>query len=420
LFFLETAISIFIGAFVLTYLTIPKIISVVEFKRLMDDPNKRSSHQSRTPTLGGVAFFYTLVFALFFIRGRDIFDEGFYIIPGLTILFIVGLKDDLVVISPGAKLIAQSFAVIFILANPSFTIHSLNGFLNINEIPYYLYLIIGGFMMLTIINSYNLIDGIDGLASVVGIVILVLYTTIFYLTEEYFFALLSITLNASLMAFLGFNLSSDKKIFMGDTGSLIVGFIISILTLKFLALRPTAYTELPFLLENAPLIAISILIVPLFDTARVFAIRIANNKAPFSPDRNHTHHVLIDYWGLSHKQASFIIGCFNLLFVMLFIVLGSTAKNLGMVIMLVSVVIILGYIFFKYNYNFATLKQKILLKRKVDKIKSRVEESNMKKKKKSKKRIEDVNQVDIVNRANGHSISDTIEGEDENPIQKNS
>lgn len=374
MFFLETAISLFIGAFLLTYLTIPKIIKVVEFKRLMDSPNQRSSHSMRTPTLGGVSFYYTLVFALFFIHGRAAFNEAIYIIPGLTILFIVGLKDDLVVISPGAKLMAQICAIAFILANPSFTIESLNGFLNIHEIPYYLYLGIAGFMMLTIINSYNLIDGIDGLASVVGIVILVIYTTIFYLTGEYFFALISITTNASLMAFLGFNLSSDKKIFMGDTGSLMVGFVISILTLKFLALRPTAYVDLPFHLENAPIIAISILIVPLFDTARVFAIRIANKKGPFSPDRNHTHHVLIDYWGLSHKQASFIIGCFNLLFVMLFIVLGSTAKNFGMVLMLVSVVLFLGYIFFKYNYNFATLKQKILLKRKVDKFKGKAPE----------------------------------------------
>ncbi len=386
--FLETAVSIFIGSFLLTYLTIPKIIGVVEYRRLMDSPNHRSSHRSRTPTLGGVSFFYTLIFAFFFIKGWTTLNEGMYIIPGLTILFIVGLKDDLVVISPGAKLMAQVLAIAFILANPSFTIHSLNGFLNINEIPYYLFLIIGGFMMLTIINSYNLIDGIDGLASVVGIVIMVIYTTIFYLTKEYFFALVSITMNACLMAFLGFNLSSDKKIFMGDTGSLIVGFVISILTLKFLALRPHVYTELPFLLENAPLIAISILIVPLFDTARVFAIRIANKKAPFSPDRNHTHHVLIDYWGLSHRQASFIIGCFNLLFVMLFIVLGSTAKNLGMVIMLVTVVVALGYIFFKYNYSFATLKQKIILKRQVNRIKAKVEDSNGKKKKARKMDIE--------------------------------
>lgn len=382
MYFLETAVALFIGAFLLTYLTVPKIIGVVEYKRLMDNPNQRSSHKLKTPTLGGVSFFYTLIFALFFIKGRDLFDEAIYIIPGLTILFIVGLKDDLVVLSPGSKLLAQILAIAFILANDSFTIYSLNGFLNIHEIPYYLYLAIGGFIMLTIINSYNLIDGIDGLASIVGIVIMIIYTTIFYLTEEYFYSLISITLNASLMAFFGFNISSDKKIFMGDTGSLIVGFVISILTLKFLALKPSVYSELPFLLENAPLIAISILIVPLFDTARVFAIRIANRKSPFSPDRNHAHHVLIDFWGLSHKQASFIIGCFNLVFVILFIMLGSTAKNLGMVIVLVSVVIFLGYIFFKFNYNFTTLKQKIILRKKVDQIKSKVDDSNKKRKKK--------------------------------------
>ncbi|MBT8188327.1 MAG: undecaprenyl/decaprenyl-phosphate alpha-N-acetylglucosaminyl 1-phosphate transferase [Croceitalea sp.] len=383
MFFLETAIVLFIGAFVLTYLTIPKIIGVVEYKRLMDDPNKRSSHQQKTPTLGGISFFYTLIFALFFIYGRAEFNEPIYIIPGLTILFIVGLKDDLVVLSPGSKLIAQIMAISFILVNPSFTIESFNGFLNIYEIPYYLYLLIGGFLMVTIINSYNLIDGIDGLASVVGIVIMVIYTTIFYLSEEYFFALIAITANACLMAFFGFNVSSDKKIFMGDTGSLIVGFVISILTLKFLALKPDAYSDLPFLLENAPLIAISILIVPLFDTARVFTIRIANKKGPFSPDRNHTHHILIDYWGLTHKQASFIIGCFNILFVILFIILGSKAKNLGMVIMLVSVVIFLAYIFFQYNYNFTTLKQKILLKRKLASLKKKGE------KQESKKTVED-------------------------------
>ncbi|MFK7812760.1 MAG: undecaprenyl/decaprenyl-phosphate alpha-N-acetylglucosaminyl 1-phosphate transferase, partial [Maribacter sp.] len=111
--FLETAILLFIGSFLLIYLTIPKIIKVVEYKRLMDDPNQRSSHVNKTPTLGGVSFFYTLIFALFFIKGWPSFEESIYIIPGLTILFIVGLKDDLVVISPGAKLITQIFAIAF-------------------------------------------------------------------------------------------------------------------------------------------------------------------------------------------------------------------------------------------------------------------------------------------------------------------
>ncbi len=344
----------------------------MEYKNLMDNPNKRSSHVKITPTLGGVSFFYTLIFALFFLKEWSNYNESIYFIPGLTILFIVGLKDDLVILSPYTKLAAQLLSIVFILSNEGFMIHSLNGFLGINEIPVYLFYGVGGFLMLTIINAYNLIDGIDGLAAIVGIIILIIYATIFYITQEYFFALLCLTLNGSLIAFLSFNLSSNKKIFMGDTGSLIVGFVISVLTLKFLALSPEAYDSLPFLLENVPLIAISILIVPLFDTARVFTIRLANKKSPFSPDRNHTHHILIDYFKISHQQASFIIGGFNLIFVILFIILGSSSYNFYLVIALIVTVIILGYLFYRFDYSFANIKRKIIFRKKVDSIKSEV------------------------------------------------
>ncbi|MDT0538728.1 MULTISPECIES: glycosyltransferase family 4 protein [Croceitalea] len=364
------SILFFIGSFLLTYLALPSIIKLVEDKRLMDNPNSRSSHKIKTPTLGGIAFFITLIFVLFFLRSWEINDEGIYIIPGLTILFFIGLKDDLVVLSPLTKIIAQILAVSFVLSNDSFMIETFNGFLRINEIPYYAYLVIGSFIMITIINAYNLIDGIDGLASIVGIAILILYTTIFYITKQYFFALLCVSLNGSLMAFFGYNTStsSNKKIFMGDTGSLIVGYIISILTMKFLALPAESYDELPFLLENVPLIAISIIIVPLFDTARVFAIRLADKKSPFSPDRNHMHHVIVDYLNLSHRQASFLIGGGNIFFVVLFVILGSTAKNLGMVIMLVSVSLFIGYILFRYNYSFKVLKKKIILRNLFEKL----------------------------------------------------
>jgi len=159
---------------------------------------------------------------------------------------------------------------------------------------------------------------------------------------------------------------------MGDTGSLIVGFMIAMFTLKFLALKPTAYKDLPFLLENAPLVAIGILIVPLFDTARVFTLRVLNKKGPFSPDRNHTHHILVDYLNLSHKQASFIIAGFNFIFVVILIVLGSTSSNLWMIIALVVTCVILAYIFYRLDYSFANIKRKILVKRKVDDIKSRL------------------------------------------------
>jgi UDP-N-acetylmuramyl pentapeptide phosphotransferase/UDP-N-acetylglucosamine-1-phosphate transferase len=125
---------------------------------------------------------------------------------------------------------------------------------------------------------------------------------------------------------------------MGDTGSLIVGFIVSALTMRFLALPPEKLESLPFVIENIPLIAIGILIVPLFDTARVFTIRVANKRSPFSADRNHTHHILIDYFNISHQKASLIIGAFNLVFVYLVIILGSTSYNFWVVTVIVFIV----------------------------------------------------------------------------------
>lgn len=362
----------FLIAYLITLYTIPKIIALVEYKKLMDEPNSRSSHTKQTPTLGGVSFFYTLILAVFFLRDWGYNEESIYIVPGLTILFIFGLKDDLVVLSPFSKLAAQLVSILFVLSNEGFIIHSLNGFFGIYEIHLYVYYLIGAFIMLTVINAYNLIDGIDGLAAIVGIVILISYATIFYMTKEYFFLLISLTLNGCLIAFLKYNLSNtNDKIFMGDTGSLIVGFIISILTIKFLALSPEKYDKLPFLIENIPLIAISILIVPLFDTARVFTIRIARKRSPFSADRNHTHHILIDYFKMSHKKASLIIGGFNLIFVYLFIILGSSSYNFWLSTILVITFIILGYFFYSFDYSYSNIKRKILFKRRVKKVKQK-------------------------------------------------
>lgn len=371
--FLLYPILFFVAAYAITFLTIPKIIRLVEYKNLMDNPDKRSSHSYVTPTLGGVSFFYTLVLALFFLKFWAENDEPIYIVPGLTILFIIGLKDDLVVLSPFTKLAAQLISVLFILSNESFTIYSLNGFLGIYDIPIYIYYIIGPFIMLTIVNAYNLIDGIDGLAGIVGIIILIIYATIFYMTKEYFFLLLCLALNGSLIAFLKFNISDSKeeKIFMGDTGSLIVGFVISLLTIRFLALSPEKLSDLPFLLENIPLIAISILIVPLFDTARVFTIRLANRKSPFSPDRNHTHHILVDYFKLSHRKASLVIGAFNLIFVYLFILLGGSSYNFGLVTILVITVLVLGYVFYRLDYSFSNIRRKIRFRNRMHNVKGK-------------------------------------------------
>ncbi|WP_274475279.1 glycosyltransferase family 4 protein [Mangrovimonas aestuarii] len=353
------ALLLGVGAFALTYMMLPRIIHLVSHKNLMDDPIDRSSHEKKTPTLGGVAFYITLIFGLFVLRIFDTSDEAFFMIPALTILFLIGLKDDLIVLKPSVKLGAQILASGFILLNPSFAIKSLNGFLGVYEIPYSVYLLMGLFIMIVIINAYNLIDGIDGLAGLVGIVVLSSFSCIFFLANAMFYALLCFTLIGALVAFLRFNFSKDRKIFMGDTGSLIVGFVISVLTMKFLELKPMAYSEIPFLLKNAPLIAISILIVPLLDTGRVFALRLSKKRSPFSPDRNHIHHILIDYTGMSHKKASLIISGCNLLFILLMVAISSEVGEEWGLLLLLLFIAALNYLFFRLNYSFGNLRRKL-------------------------------------------------------------
>ncbi|UNY97910.1 undecaprenyl/decaprenyl-phosphate alpha-N-acetylglucosaminyl 1-phosphate transferase [Zhouia spongiae] len=316
-------IGIFLGCFIFTLLTIPKIINVVKYKNLMDDPGSRSSHEQKTPTLGGVSFYLSFVGTLFFIRNFAVYEEAIYLMPALTIIFISGLKDDLVSISPKAKLLAQFCAIAFVLYNPSFAITSLHGFMGIGTIPQLAGAVLSAFFMIVVINAFNLIDGIDGLAAMVGLVISGAYAFIFYTINQGFFVLLCLALQGCLLAFLYYNLSVKRKIFMGDTGSLLVGFIISLLTIKLLAVPMEDSFALPFLRENTPIIIISILIVPLLDTARVFIVRILNKRSPFSADRNHLHHLFTDGLLLSHKRASFFISVLNLLFIGLIMILSN-------------------------------------------------------------------------------------------------
>ena len=352
------ATLLFTGAFLLTYFTIPKIIAVVKYKDLLDTPNSRSSHLKITPTLGGIAFYFTLMFSFFFLKEYDVARVTYNIIPGLTILFIFGLKDDLVILSPIAKLFAQVVAISLILANESFLIHSLNGFLGVKEIPYALAFFISGFLMILIINAYNLIDGIDGLAAGIGIVISFVYLIIFYFLKMDFYVYLSLIMIGTLLAFLRYNLSKYNKIFMGDTGSLIIGFILGIFTIKLLSLKNyIASSDFPLLIENIPLVALAILVVPLFDTTRVFAIRLLNKKSPFSADRNHLHHILINM-GLTHLKAAIILTASNLLFVVLFIYLASTSKQYFLIAFGILFIFIAFFILYKLKFKLSKNEEK--------------------------------------------------------------
>ena len=351
-----TALFTIVGSFTLVLYLIPKIKFIVEQRQLTDHPDHRSSHKVSTPSMAGVSFFITLLFVLILTNRWDLEGIGINLIGALTIIFALGLKDDLIVSTPKAKIGGEVLAICFILFCNCMQITSLEGFLGIHSIPFAVSSALTILMILTIINAYNLIDGIDGLASTIGIVIFSIFGFIFLVTTQYFYFLISICLIAIQLAYLRYNLSSTKKIFMGDTGSLIIGFCIGFLSLKFLSMEASLFNELSFNPENKLFVIAAIMYIPLFDTFRVIAVRLLNKKSPFSPDNNHIHHILIDS-GLSHFKSSLFLGFLNLGLAILFIFLSLYLNSFQMLWVLILTSLLLLGIFNKLKNNI-TLENK--------------------------------------------------------------
>lgn len=307
---------LFIGTFALTFYLIPKVLWVSKEKNLMATVNDRSAHVVATPSFGGVAFYITLILVLCILQSLRVNFTGNHLIAAMTILFMVGLKDDLVISTARVKLFGQITATCFVIFSPELQLTNLQGFWGVHEIPEALGFIIKALFMIALINAYNLIDGIDGLAALTGIVISGVFATIFFLAERPYFVLLSLSLAGILTAFLRFNFSrGNKKIFMGDSGSLIVGLTLGFLGLKILVMVPSIdLIEAGHNPANRFLLLGCVLFLPVFDTLRVMLIRMLRGRSPFSADRNHAHHVLLDL-GFSHKRAGFSLALTNLLII---------------------------------------------------------------------------------------------------------
>lgn len=359
--------GVFLLAFCLTWYLTPKVLWVSRMKNLMKEVNERSSHNAAIPPFGGVAFFLVLILIISVLQALRTYPTGNHLIIGLTFLFMAGLKDDLVISSARLKFVSQLFAAGFIIFSPELQLTSLYGFLGVFEIPVLLGYGLKGIIVLALINAYNLLDGIDGLAGIVGILVSLTYALVFYTSGHPYFVLISLCTTGILGAFLRFNFSREKrKIFMGDGGSLIMGFMIAFLSLKILVMKP--YEPLMregFLPENRLLFASAVLFLPIFDTLRVIVIRLINGKTPFEADRNHMHHVLLDN-GLSHKKASFILGGLNLLVILLYILLSRNLQSIGMSVTMLAVfaVVAIGFEILKRralskNFSIGTKEVKV-------------------------------------------------------------
>ncbi|MEM6963238.1 MAG: MraY family glycosyltransferase [Bacteroidota bacterium] len=308
----------FITAFTLTYFAIPSIIHIAKVKNLCDEPGERRAHTVTTPSLGGIAIFAGMIFSIVLWTPFDIFDDLQYILCGFIIIFLIGAKDDIVPISPKMKLAGELFAAGIIVWKSNVKLTSLYGVFGIYELPEMLTIPLSIFIIIVIINAFNLIDGINGLSGSIGTLISAVLGTWFYLIDEVGLALVAFALAGALIAFLKYNFT-PAKIFMGDTGSLLVGLVSSILILKFIQFHDPALItpdKQKYAVQAVPAVAIGILILPLFDTLRVFTVRVLRGRSPFSPDRNHIHHLLLDF-GFSHMQATGILVAVNIGFIAL-------------------------------------------------------------------------------------------------------
>lgn len=350
LFLSESGISIFyvkIGlgflfAFLITYFSIPTIIKISRRKNLMDEPGIRSSHLRKIPNLGGIAIFYSIGISAS-IFAYELFDLYKFLFASLIILLYIGVMDDIVVMRAYKKLVAQIIVSSLIVIGSDIRIKSLFGILGIYELGYMVSILFSIITFIVLINAFNLIDGIDGLAGGYSVICSGLFGISYYRLGEYNYPLvvLSAIIIGTVLAFLYYNLSNYRtnKIFMGDTGSMLLGFLLAFTSICFIDIFIDK--ELPnvprYHLQSAPAIAVAILILPIVDTLNVIIVRLCNKKSPFDADKNHIHHKLLKL-DLTHRRSTFYIIVYYLMIVTVAYYLRHININL-----LLLIIILLGF-----------------------------------------------------------------------------
>jgi len=329
----------FVSALCISLYAVPIVIRVAHSLKLLDNPNERSSAHYPIPTLGGISIFLGFIFAS--TLGTSAFEvpELIYIFTAITLMFFVGLKDDILTLSPWKKLTTQLIAAAFIIFLADIRFTNLHGFLGIGEIGIIPGDILTFFVIIVVINAFNLMDGIDGLAAGLSMLAATVFGSWFFISGHIEYAILSISLVGAIAGFFYFNVyGKENKIFMGDTGSLVLGTIMSVIVIRFNEFN-IDQTQ-PFALASAPAVSFGILIYPLADTLRVFVIRALQFKSPFAADKNHLHHRLLTL-GYSHKKATYTIIVINMLFIVPIILL----HHLGVFWLMVFITFIGGTLF---------------------------------------------------------------------------
>ena len=341
-FYLKVGLAL-LFSFIITFFSVPTIIKISRRKNLMDEPGQRSSHLRKIPNLGGIAIFYSIgICASIF--AHEIFDLYKFLFASLIILLYVGVMDDIMVMRAYKKLIAQILVSVLIVMGSDVRIRSFFGIFGIYELNYYFSVIFTVVTFIILINALNLIDGIDGLAGGYSLLCSALFGISYFRLGSYNYPLviLSVCIIGSVLAFLYYNMSNyrNTKIFMGDTGSMLLGFLLAFTAVCFIDIFiDKKIPGMPrYYLQAAPAIAVAILILPIVDTLNVIIVRLIIGKSVLSADKNHIHHKLLRM-NLTHRRSSFYIMCYYLMIVAVAYYLRHIEVNL-----LLVVVLFLGFI----------------------------------------------------------------------------
>ncbi len=295
------------------FIIVPRIVIISRRKGLFDFVNERKVHTQQIPRLGGVSFLPALIFSVSFVMGiryllgvgvdeqisQTVLVEMLFLLCGLVVLYFIGLADDLVSVSFKYKLLSQIFAS-FLLILSGVYVNNMHGFFGFHEIPVWLGYILTVILVCFVINAINLIDGVDGLASGLSSIALASLGFWFWGQSLFIYAMVAIAMLGVILPFFIFNVFGRKfKIFMGDTGSLLIGYLIAFLSAKLCMISVSGPV---FEFKGAPIFIFAILFIPLFDAARVFVERMRAGKSPFHPDKTHIHHKFLAL-GFSHRQT---------------------------------------------------------------------------------------------------------------------
>jgi UDP-N-acetylmuramyl pentapeptide phosphotransferase/UDP-N-acetylglucosamine-1-phosphate transferase len=289
-------------AFLIGFLLTPIVILVLKKMELMDSPGGRKIHNGYIPSMGGIAFVIATFIAVLSWLDAQYIMEIRFLLAAFGLMFFVGLRDDMVNMSAIQKLAGQFISAYLVVVMADIRFTSLYGFMGIYDLPLWISYGLSFFTILVLTNSFNLIDGLDGLAGSISLVTFLFLGWWFYEAELMSYAIFALILVGAVLSFLVYNWH-PAKIFMGDTGSLSLGFALSVLTVLFIDKNGTmaSFEGWKF---NAPIASgVALLIIPIYDTSRIFIKRTLKGKSPMAPDKSHVHHFLLRM-GLRHDQVT--------------------------------------------------------------------------------------------------------------------